>query len=191
MKNYFFLMAVLFLACKEKPKSVDSETHTNTLPNSASTSEIVYKAPSAWIAEAVNSPMRKAQFRIIGKAGDAEMAVFFFPTAGGSVEANLDRWFGQFKQTDGSTSKDKARRETQSINGLSVTTVYLTGTYMKPRVAGMMGGPVDDTPGYALHAAIVETDDGPWFFKSVGPLATVDDNKKLFQELVSTFQLKK
>ena len=38
----------------------------------------------------------------------------------------------------------------------------------------MMGGPVDETPNYAMHAAIVETASGPWFFKAVGPIAEID-----------------
>jgi len=175
-------LVVVLIACKTTPKSEDG------LP----AGDVAFKAPDGWIAEAPNNPMRKAQYKIPGSdgAGDGELGVFFFEGAGGSVEANLDRWYGQFKQPDGTSTKDKVQSTKKNVNGLSVTVVYVTGNYMKPRVAGMMGGPVDETPNYAMHAAIVETANGPWFFKSVGPQATIDKWSGGFEELVNSFQMK-
>jgi len=41
--------------------------------------------------------MRKATYRVPAKDGeDAEMAVFYFKGEGGSTEANIQRWIGQF-----------------------------------------------------------------------------------------------
>ena len=48
--------------------------------------------------------MRVAQYGLPGPAGEATLGIFFFgPGQGGSVEANIERWFGQFKQEDGHT----------------------------------------------------------------------------------------
>ncbi len=183
------LAIALLVSCKSTPEQKSSPSVTSSNENTASV-DVVYQAPDSWLAEPANSPLRKAQFRIPGKKGDGEMGVFYFPGAGGSVEANLNRWFGQFKQTDGSDSKAKAKSSSQNINGLTITTVYLTGIYLKPRVPSMMGGPVDETPGYAMQAAIVETPAGPWFFKAVGPQTTIDENQDAFQKLVSSIKVK-
>ena len=83
--------------------------------------------------------MRVAEFVVPKAAGDSEDAeaiVYFFGGSGGTVDANIDRWIGQMQQPDGSASKDKARRETLTINGLKVTTVDVAGTVCRGGAAG-------------------------------------------------------
>ena len=96
--------------------------------------QLNFTAPSAWQARPAASTMRVAEFVVPKAAGDtedAELIVYFFgASSGGSADANVDRWIGQMQQPDGSASKDKARREAQTINGLKVTMVDLTGTYV-------------------------------------------------------------
>jgi hypothetical protein len=53
----------------------------------------------------------------------AELAIFFFPGEGGTVDANLKRWYGQFKQPDGSATEDNAELKTLNVDGLPVTSV--------------------------------------------------------------------
>ncbi len=55
---------------------------------------------------------------------------------GGSVQANIERWINQIKQPDGSSSQDKAKTETATVNGLKVTTVDVTGTYTAEMTPG-------------------------------------------------------
>ena len=119
--------------------------------------------------------MRQAQFlipRTEGDGADGELVVFYFgPGQGGSVDANIDRWVGQFGQPDGSSSKDKAKTTRSEASGMAVTLVDLTGTYQAPI---MPGAPEHHNgPGYRLLAAVVETPQGPWFFKLVGPEKTI------------------
>src|SRR5213594_3099496 len=94
---------------------------------------LTFTAPAAWHARPAASAMRVAEFVVPKAAGDpedAEVIVYFFGISVGSVNANVDRWIGQMQQPDGSASKDKARREAQTINGLKVTMVDLAGTYV-------------------------------------------------------------
>src|SRR5438094_7421806 len=94
---------------------------------------LTFTAPAAWHARPAASAMRVAEFVVPKAAGDpedAELIVYFFGITVGSVDSNVDRWIGQMQQPDGSSSKDKARREAQTINGLKVTTVDLSGTYV-------------------------------------------------------------
>ena len=56
--------------------------------------------------------------------------------AGGSIEANVDRWIGQFKQPDGKPSREAAKIEKKEYDGLAVHLVDLSGTFAERR-----GGP--------------------------------------------------
>ena len=194
MKKLILVALIFTLGCNSKPKTEDQpKEKTDTMPKmeNMASSEVTFTAPDGWLAEVPSNPMRKSQYRLPGPAGDAELAVFNFPGTGGSVDANLDRWYGQFKQSDGGNTKDKVVSESKEVNGLKVTVVYVTGIYLKPRDASMMGGPVDEMANYAMRAAIVETANGPWFYKAVGPQKTVDNWKKAFDEMVSSFNFTK
>ncbi|MGD9898792.1 MAG: hypothetical protein AB7T22_06650 [Calditrichaceae bacterium] len=160
---------------------------------SAPDGEVIYTAPNGWVAQTPGSSFRKAEYALPGMDGKdaADLGVFFFPGTGGSVQDNLERWYGQIKQPDGSSTSAKAEIKKISVGSLPVTMVYVTGTYMKSSSGMMMGGPVDELPGYAMLAAIVETANGPWFFKITGPQETVDYWRPTFGKFVNTFRIKK
>ncbi|NUO83178.1 hypothetical protein HUU05_24160 [candidate division KSB1 bacterium] len=153
--------------------------------------EVIYTAPADWVVQPPSSSMRKAEFRWPGAEGneDAELAVFFFPGTGGSVQANLDRWYGQFKQADGSATAQRAHTEKVDANGLVVTVTHVTGTYLKSQSPMMMSGPVEEKPNYAMLAAIVETANGPWFFKATGPEATITHWRPSFDAFVKSLRV--
>ncbi|MBI4445018.1 MAG: hypothetical protein HY645_03840 [Acidobacteria bacterium] len=156
--------------------------------HSAATPSLNYSAPPEWIVETPSSPVRKAQYRlpkVSGDSEDAELAVFFFPGQGGSVEANLDRWIGQFTKPDGSPAKDASKITNKDINGISLTIVDVSGTYN----ASM--GPMTDAkpkPGYRMIAAIAESANGPWFFKLTGPAGTVTKWESSFNDFLQTLK---
>jgi hypothetical protein len=192
VKNLFFFCFILFsLNCSKSKQNQQTQTTAPSMESMPS-GEVDFTTPNNWIAEPPSNAMRKAQYKIPGASGseDGELGVFFFQGAGGSVEANLSRWYSQFKQPDGSDTKDKVTSEKKEINGMPVTVVYVTGIYMKPR-GGMMGGPVDEMKSYAMRAAIVETAGGPWFFKAVGPQTTIDKCFDGFNSMVQSFKIKK
>jgi len=88
-----------------------------------------------------------------------------------------------FSTADGSPMPDNAlKRESITVNGMNVTLVDVTGRY-----SDSMGRP--DKPGptsqdFRMLAAIIETPSGPWFFKAVGPVATMAAQSAAFQEFV-------
>jgi hypothetical protein len=61
------------------------------------------EVPSGWTSRAPSSTMRLAEYVLPATAdASAEVVVFFFgPAQGGSVDANLARWRGQFSNPDG------------------------------------------------------------------------------------------
>ena len=185
--------SVWFLAGCNGGEKADPEAKSESMQTAGNqpAGEVEYTAPESWIKQEPSSHMRKAQYSLPGVNGadSAELAVFFFPGTGGSVQANLDRWYGQIKQPDGSSTADKAKSEKIEVGGLQVTVVHVTGTYLKSQ-SMMMAGPVEELPDYAMLAAIVETTNGPWFFKAVGPEKTIEHWRPSFDQFVRTFKIK-
>jgi len=94
--------------------------------------ELRFKAPDGWTTEPTSSQTRVAQYKlpkVEGDKEDASLVLYYFgATQGGTAQANIDRWIAQMQQPDGSSSKDKAKTETMTVNGLKVATVDGTGT---------------------------------------------------------------
>ena len=99
------------------------------------------------------------------------MIVYYFGGQGGSKEANLQRWAGQFEQPDGSSSEEEMQNSTRTIAGLEVFDAELSGTYVAETAPG--SGERVNKPDWRMKASIVDTKEGPWYFKLVGPAATV------------------
>ena len=139
-----------------------------------------------WIQETPSSSMRLAQFRLPAEAEgaeDAELAVF--SGIGGTVEDNLNRWFGQLEQPDGSDSKSKARVQKFTVGGMNTTIADLTGTFTG---GGMpMSRPVEK-PQFRLLAAIVESPADVYYFKLVGPRITVEHWAESFGRFIGTLR---
>ncbi|HEX3483143.1 MAG TPA: hypothetical protein VHT91_49370 [Kofleriaceae bacterium] len=144
--------------------------------------------PPDWAAKPVMSRMRVADFVLPGKAGEAELIVYYFGSGGaGSIEENVNRWVDQFQQPDGKASRDVAKIEKTRFGGQEATYVSLNGRYVNQGMPGG-GGPVDK-PDQALLAAIVGSPSGPYYFKLVGPKQTVDAHTKAFRAMLDSLKL--
>jgi hypothetical protein len=142
---------------------------------------VKWTAPARWEAKP-GGGMRAATYTIPPAKGDSEAAeCAVFINIGGSVQANIDRWVGQFEQPDG---KPKQKQET--INGLSVTTVDLTGTFKGGGTA--MGQTSAPKPNYRLLGAIVDAPAGPVYFKLTGPAKTVAAAQAEFQTMLKSLK---
>jgi hypothetical protein len=126
-----------------------------------------WKAPARWQSVPNASTMRIATFKVPRAAGDTEDAELSITQAGGSVDANAERWIGQFD----AASQKSAKRSTRTVGGLAVAIVEAKGTLAG---GGMgMGNEPSSTTGRALLGAIVSTPGMPYFFKLTGPAASV------------------
>ncbi|MBI1764981.1 MAG: hypothetical protein HYR56_26520 [Acidobacteria bacterium] len=151
---------------------------------------VKWTAPARWTS-GPEKPMRAATFLIPAAAGDAEGAeCAVFANIGGGVQANLDRWVGQFELPGGGNPSEKAKTSKQTINGLAVTTIDLLGTYKGGGAAMNPGGQASaPKTGYRLLGAIVEGPNGPGsevFFKMTGPVKTMGAAEKEFQTLLKS-----
>jgi hypothetical protein len=137
-------------------------------------SNLAFSAPADWISEPPSSSNRQAQYKLPhagGDSEDAELVAYHFSGGGGTPQANIDRWIGQFHKADGTPATDTAKVARKEINGSAVTTLDVSGTY-EGSMMPMQQAPKPKTD-YRMLAAIVETKSGPWFFKLTGPAKTV------------------
>jgi len=145
-----------------------------------SASGIKWAAPAAWKAQA-QRPMRAATYVIPPAAGDkdaGECAVFYFgPGQGGGVQANLDRWQGQFPEKSTAPKTGK-----QTVAGLPVTTIDVKGTYAWS--PSPMSPEKINKPGYRMLGAIVEAPQGAVFFKFTAQEKTLAANEAAFWTLI-------
>ena len=146
-----------------------------------------WTAPAGWKTDAPQ-PMRAATYTVVAVSGDkanAECAVYFFGAGqGGSVEANIQRWNGQFHGADGKPSPAKVAKRT-TARGITITTIDTSGDYSG------LGGPLSSghpVPGYRLLGAVVEAPGGNIFVKFTGPAKTIAANEAKFEQLLNSFQ---
>jgi hypothetical protein len=175
-------------ATTERPPAATAEAAAKPAGQAAGAdaANLQFTPPANWESQAVSSSMRKAQYRVPGKAGDAELVVYYFgPQGAGSADANIDRWVSQFQNPDGSPIAD-AQPSRRQVNGLDVTTIEVTGRY----VAAMQGTPDErhGKTGQRMLAAIIEAGEGPYYLKMIGPDATVSENRGGFEQLLTSLE---
>ena len=151
------------------------------------TGSLTFTAPTAWKTRAPASTMRVAEFvvpRVPGDAEDADVIVYFFGGTGGSVDANVQRWIGQFERPAGAPAD--GNRATFNVGNLKVTSVDVSGTY----IAEVRPGSTErhHKPNYRMRAAVVETPQGPYFVKFTGPAETVAAGMPAFDAFIKSLR---
>jgi hypothetical protein len=133
--------------------------------------DIALNVPENWKQKPQVRDPRIVEFEV-PPAGDdkeaGEFVVFYFGERGaGGVEANVERWIGQFEEEG---------RKVKAVTGESTagkyTFVDLTGTYNKS-IGPPVAGKKKRLPGWRVLNAAIETDAGPYYLKLDGPEKTV------------------
>lgn len=155
---------------------------------------IILKPPAEW--KSVSPKSSIVQFEFSAPAGDAKpenQARITIMGAGGPIADNVNRWYGQFEQPDGSATKDKSKVEKLDVAGQTVHIVEISGTF---KDSG--GGPFQQPrtavvrENYRMLGAIIETKNmGQHFVKITGPSATVEKLKDGFRKMLEGMEVKK
>jgi len=142
------------------------------------------EAPEGWKRVQPKSGIVETEFAIPAAEGEKEGRMTVMG-AGGSVQANIDRWYGQFTQPDGGDTKAKATTKKLEIGGATVTIVDVSGTYKDTPGGPFAGGKTIDRPKYRMLAAIVEVPDrGNYFLKFYGPATVVGAHAEGFRGMI-------
>lgn len=139
-----------------------------------------------------NFKKAQAQSRIIehefavtqGEGDDAPAARLTMMPAGGGVDANIDRWKGQF----GGPNKKAGEIEVAQSGKLKIHTVKVTGQYTETMGGGpFSGGKKVKREDYAMLGSILVDPNGrQYFVKLIGPASVVIANEKSFKKMVNS-----
>lgn len=141
---------------------------------------LTWAVPAGWKSEKPSSGMRRAQYKVPGPGGEGECVVFYFgPGEGGDAKSNAERWAAQFASEGGAPPP---ALKTSKLEGAAQATMLIEvkGTYL----GGIGSASPEPQKNSALLGAIVEGPDANWFFKFVGPAATVDAARDAFVDMI-------
>ena len=138
--------------------------------------DLQLSVPMTWKQEKPASRFRIAQFSIPPADGDqqnAELVLFYFRGGGGGVDANLQRWIGQFQPKG---------RKVQTWSGSSAQGEYyladVKGTYNKP-IGPPIAGKTHPTAGQRMLAVIlIAPNKKTYFLKMTGPETTISSSEQ-------------
>ena len=143
---------------------------------------ITLTAPAGWPQMPPSSSFVAAEFALPRAEGDDEDGRLTISTAGGTVEANIDRWKGQFD-----AQAKQATQEEIDIAGLKVTLLDASGNFSDQR--GPFAPAIERT-GYRMIATIVPVEGQLHFIKATGPEKTIAAHADKIHEFIRTVHRK-
>jgi hypothetical protein len=153
----------------------------------AGTPNLKYDVPEGWESKPAGG-MRFAQYSLPkaqGASGDATMIIYYFgPGGAGGIQPNLDRWRGMFSNENGeAVGPDGYSTQQFQVGEMPVTLLEIRGRYFDPMTVRDATEPTKEE--YVMFAAVVETPgDGPFFFKTTGPAATMEAQRDAFMKML-------
>ncbi len=137
-----------------------------------------YEAPWASVESAGMFRAGTLNAKVEGVEKPVEAIFYHFPGpgGGGGVEANVQRWLGQFQGTP------ESKREELEAGDKKITLVTASGTYND----GPPMGAKTPKEGYTLLAAIVPAGDSNIFVKLTGPKGAIAKLTESFKKLVTS-----
>jgi hypothetical protein len=137
---------------------------------------ITLTAPAGWRRTPPSSSFVMAEFALPRAEGDDADGRLTVSSAGGSLEANMDRWKGQFNPL-----AKQAPPEEVDVNGLKATIVDFSGDFNDQR--GPFA-PAVQRPDYRMIAAIIPVNGQLHFIKATGPQKTIASHADEIHEFI-------
>lgn len=151
--------------------------------------KLTFAAPEGWVKKEPRSRIIEVEYEVPAVKGDEAPGRLTVMGAGGAIDANIERWVGQFEQPGGEATK--AKTEKLKVGDAEVHLVDLSGTYKDAPAGPFAGGKTVLRENYRMLGAIVATKDaGNYFLKLYGPKATITQNEKAFRSLVEGMKKK-
>jgi hypothetical protein len=161
-------------ATASSPAAPGTPSMATTGVPTATGSDLTWTAPADWQQKPA-SAMRKATYTIpaAGTSGTAELSITAFPNDVGGELANLNRWRSQVHLPPVGEAELASSVTRVEHNGLHFGVVDLVGQEAAPQ---------------HLLAAWVPYGGATWFFKLLGPDATVAKQKQAFTDFLNTIK---
>jgi hypothetical protein len=165
-------------AAEPQPSATDDTT--GEAGGEVTVGSLELTAPQQWNRKQTSSQFIEAEFVLPKAEGDERDGRLTLSTAGGSLEANIERWSGQFGGTP-----EKESKQQREIAGLEVTVVDFAGTFNDQ--AGPFS-PGVERAGYRMLAAIVPVDETLHFIKAYGPAKTMAKHEEAFHTFLESIR---
>ncbi len=176
------------VAAQEKPAGPEKPADKGSREVLLAEGKLVVTAPEAWVRKQPRSRIVEHEFSVPPVGGETVDGRFTVMGAGGGVEANIDRWVGQFSQPDGSSTKEKTKVQKMQVNGIEVHYVDIPGTF-KDQPGPFAPAQVRDN--FRLLGAIIVTEkSGMHFLKLTGPKATMAAQEEPFKAMINSLKAK-
>lgn len=150
-----------------------------TEPYEATVGGVKFKVPADWEEKPAKNQFVLGEFSIPGEGGPARLTL---SSAGGGLEANIERWRGQFNPGP----NDPEPRESEiTFDGQKGTLVELAGTF-----SDMMnrGAP---SKNWRMLGVAVPMGDTNFFVKLTGPASIITTRREEFLKFVESAKVKK
>lgn len=172
---------------KAKSDKSDDEKEVEPIVVEVRDGNIRFNASGTWKKVKPRSRIVEFEIKVPKVEGDEKDGRLTIMGAGGSIQANIERWHGQFSQPDGGDTSEKTKVKKDKVNGQDVTMVDITGTFLDKPGGPFAGGKTIERKNYRMLAAIIETEqDGNYFVKLYGPKKTIDKNEKKFVAMIKS-----
>ncbi len=140
--------------------------------------QLVLTVPEGWQRKEVSSNFLLAEFTLPKAEGAEADGRLTVSMAGGSVEANLERWRDQF-----GGKPERATEDKKKVGELEVTIVDYMGEFNDQR--GPFAPPTKRA-NYRMLAAVIPVDGQLHFVKATGPQETIAAHAERFHEFVGS-----
>ncbi len=186
-----FLLGALVTICGNFAFAQEAKTTTVELADG----KITMVAPAEWVSVKPKSNIVQYEFSApkVEEKDKDKAARITFTASGGTVEANIDRWYTQFEQADKSATKDQAKVEKFDADGQTVHWVNIPGTFKDTMGAGPFAPSKAPTmrENYRMLGAIIETKAmGNHYAKITGPSETVEKLAEGFKKMLKELKVK-
>lgn len=156
-------------AAAESGSGADAVETLNTAGGELDLDEIRFTAPEGWGRKGAGNAFVAAEFTLPKAEEGGEDGRLTVSFAGGSVEANADRWRGQF---GGKPSAESVKE--LEVDGIKVTMLDFSGEFDDSRGPFARGA---KKPGYRMMGAMIPIEEGRMcFVKATGPEETIAAN---------------
>lgn len=172
--------------------SVDKEASPKDATVSVSLADgaVRVTVPGNWKPSTARSRIIEREFAIPAAEGDEKPGRLTMMRSGGTVDANVARWVGQFKPVSDKAAKEGPKLTKKQVNGQETVIVDLSGTYLDRQGGGPFApGKIVEQPGYRMLGGIVQTKTKgkfQYFFKLYGPEKTVGAAEKAFRQMMDS-----
>lgn len=149
------------------------------------------KIPEAWKQQPLRSRIIEHEFAIPPVDGDKNAGRMTMMASGGTVKMNIDRWYGQFTQSNGKPTKDVSKVTEKKIGDLKVSIVDISGNF-KESIGPPIRRKTVDREDYRMLGAIVQAKpfgSRAYFIKLYGPKKTMAAAEKPFMAMIDSLSI--